>query len=117
MATKFDASSVRADAAQIIGVWEANPDFNMKGVTVSDFKAAESNLSKVLDDIARKEKELTALRNDRDDQAGKLNELCTRARSGIRGFYGADSTQYELAGGTRASERKKPQRKPASSPT
>ena len=33
-----------------------------------------------------------------------------RARKGIVGFFGPDSTQYAQAGGTRASERKAPTR-------
>jgi hypothetical protein len=40
-----------------------------------------------------------------------LGEWVTRARSGFRAVYGPDSTQYEQAGGTRSSERKKPVRK------
>jgi hypothetical protein len=61
--------------------------------------------------------ELGVLRNHRDDQTVKVNELCTRARSGVRAFFGPDSSEYELVGGTRTSERKKPQRKPAETPT
>ena len=30
-----------------------------------------------------------------------------RSRSGIKGYFGENSTEYEIAGGTRASERKK----------
>ena len=56
--------------------------------------------------------ELTGLINDRDSQGVGLNELVTRVRSGFRAVYGPDSTQYEQAGGTRLSERKKPSRKP-----
>ena len=42
---------------------------------------------------------------------GRSSQLTTRARSGIRGFFGPDSDEYEQAGGTRTSERKKPTRK------
>ena len=34
-----------------------------------------------------------------------------RARSGFKSAYGLDSTQYEQAGGTRKSERKRPVRR------
>jgi hypothetical protein len=37
--------------------------------------------------------------------------MVKRARSGIKGFYGDDSTEYEIAGGTRASDRKSHRRK------
>jgi len=111
MGRRFDPEKVRDDAAQIVTVWDANRDFKMKDVALDDFKAVLGELDKLLAEIAKKEDELVGLRNDRDDHAVKLNEFCTRARSGIRGFYGPDSTQYEQVGGTRVSERKKPGRK------
>jgi len=117
MPRRYDPDEVIEDASQIVKVWEANSDFKMKDVTLDDLKAAQANLEKVVAEIGKKEDDLTGLRNDRDDQAVKLNEICTRARSGIRGFYGPDSTQYEQVGGTRASERKKPQRKAKDTPS
>jgi hypothetical protein len=42
----------------------------------------------------------------RDDFASKLNEIKTHACSGMWGFFGPNSSQYEQVGGTRASERK-----------
>jgi hypothetical protein len=38
--------------------------------------------------------------------------LVVRARKGVLAFFGADSTQYGQAGGTRASQRKQPGPKP-----
>jgi hypothetical protein len=40
-----------------------------------------------------------------------LGELCDRLLSGVGAKFGKDSNQYEKAGGTRKSERKKPQKK------
>jgi hypothetical protein len=57
------------------------------------------------------------VRNERDDLASRLNEACTRARSGKKGFFGPISTQYEQAGDTRNAERKKPGRKTAAPAT
>ena len=42
-----------------------------------------------------------------------INVTVTRIRSAMRGVFGPDSTQYEQAGGTRRSERKRPARKAA----
>ncbi len=41
---------------------------------------------------------------------GKLQEMHTRALSGIRGYFGPDSPQYDQAGGVRRSERKSAKR-------
>ena len=83
---------------------------------MATFQANATTLDTVLEDIAAKELELTPLRNQRDDLALQLNEVCTRARSGMKGYFGPNSSQYEQAGGTRASERKKPVRKAKNPP-
>ena len=40
-----------------------------------------------------------------------VNDLSDRALSGVKMKFGADSTEYEMAGGTRKSDRKRPTRK------
>jgi hypothetical protein len=102
---------VRLDCESILKVWNANPDFKLKDVTLESFKAEAARFDAVLSGIAEKEEALKPLRNDRDDLALKLNGLCTRTRAGIKGYFGENSTEYELAGGTRTSERKKSGRK------
>ena len=54
--------------------------------------------------------ELDGLLDNRDDSAALLNSYNTRALSAIRGIFGPDSIEYDQAGGTRTSERKKPVR-------
>ena len=49
--------------------------------------------------------------NEREAQANAVSELIVRARSGFKSVYGLDSTQYEQAGGTRKSDRKRPVRR------
>ena len=111
MPTKVNPDKVKTDAETILRVWKDNTEFKLKDVTLETFDTDTSRLIKLLNDIAVKEQEMTPLRNERDDLALKLNEVCTRARSGIKGFFGPNSSQYEQVGGTRAVERKKPQRK------
>ncbi len=53
---------------------------------------------------------LSGLKDARDDAAGTLNGYNTRALSAIRGIFGPDCTEYDQAGGTRTSERKRPVR-------
>jgi hypothetical protein len=55
--------------------------------------------------------QLTHMANQSDDALTDINNVTTRARSGFRAMFGPDSSQYEQAGGTRASERKRPARK------
>lgn len=107
----MNAEKVKKDSGNILEVWTENPDFKMKDVTLDDFGKDYGILEKTLKEIAAFELKLTPLRNTRDDLAKKLNEINTRARSGMKGFFGPNSSQYEQAGGTRASERKAPTRK------
>ncbi|MFL5807115.1 MAG: hypothetical protein ACJ8CR_35965 [Roseiflexaceae bacterium] len=60
------------------------------------------------------ELQLTNLRNQRGDQIAGIWEGIKRVRSTVRGMYGDDSSEYELVGGKRMSERKRPTRKAAS---
>lgn len=107
MPTKVNAQHVKTDAESILKVWTANTDFKLKDVTLKGFQDDVSSLGDLLTSIQEKEDELTPLRNQRDDLALRLNDNCTRARAGIKGYFGTNSTEYELAGGTRASERQK----------
>ena len=59
------------------------------------------------------EKQLTDLRNQRDGDNAAMWEKVKRVRSAVKGIYGDDSSQYELVGGTRMSDKKKPAKKAA----
>ncbi len=102
-----NANDVKNDAANVLKVWGANPDFKLKDLTLEQFQSDYAALTTALDNIQKKEDELTPLRNQRDDLSGKVNGYCTRARAGIKGYFGENSNEYELAGGTRASEIKR----------
>jgi hypothetical protein len=102
---------VLADAENIVNVWSTNSDFKLGEITLPKFKEASANLQEADSTVEAKRTELTALIIDRDSQAAALNEWVSRARSGFRAVYGPDSTQYQQAGGTRASERRKPVRR------
>lgn len=111
MATIMNANRVKADIDKIIDIWTANTDFTMKDVTLAAIKTDATALGNAIKQLDALELQIMPLRNQRDDLARKLNEICTRARAGIKGFYGPNSSQYEQAGGTRAIERKSPGRK------
>ena len=110
MAAKLSADGVLQDATLIINAWTANPDYKLGDLTLEKFKTAFDGLGAASSAVDAKRTELTGLMNHRDEQAGAVHELVTRARSGFRAVYGPNSTQYEQAGGTRVSERRKPNR-------
>jgi len=57
------------------------------------------------------ENQLTNLRNRRDAANLSLWDKVKRVRAGVKANYGDDSSQYEMVGGTRLSERKTPIRR------
>src|SRR5512133_4327790 len=62
-------------------------------------------------EMSRLEAQLTDRRNQRDALYASIWDKVKRVRSGIKGIFGDDSSQYEMVGGTRLSERKSPARR------
>ena len=52
------------------------------------------------------ENQMTELRNQRDALQESTWDKVKRVRASVKGIYGDDSTQYELVGGTRLSDRR-----------
>ena len=112
MKTALNHTIVTSDAQKVISVCKANVDFKLKDFTIESVEKDCTDLDKLVLAIATKEQEITPLRNQRDELLARLKDFAMRGRSGMKGYFGADSTQYEQSGGTRTSERKKPVRKP-----
>lgn len=108
---KYKSNRVINEANRITFVWRENPDFHLGNITLEDIHHTIERLTELDDQIRGLRTDLIGALNQRDDTARALNEIVVRARSGIRGFFGPDSTQYEQAGGTRTSERKPRKRK------
>ena len=111
MASKYSPDSVIADSEQIARVWAENPTFGLGEVTLVILQSKVDELRQKRNQIEALRTELTAHLNDLNEKTGQLADINTRARSGFRATYGPDSSQYEQAGGTRRSERKRPARK------
>jgi hypothetical protein len=116
MARKVSIDLVLEDAERILRVWAENPTFSLGELTQAKFQALVDDLRNKRNQTEALRTQLTALVNETNDLGLSLSDAVTRAMSGIRAVYGPDSSQYEQAGGTRRSERKRPvARKPKSS--
>ena len=62
-------------------------------------------------EITKLETQLTDKRNQRDATYSAMWDKVKRVRKGVAANFGEDSSQYEMIGGTRLSERKAPRRK------
>jgi len=111
MPSKYPPDTVIADSEQIARVWAENPTFSLGEVTLANLQSRLEELRQKRNRIETLRTELTAHVNDLNAKTSQLADINTRARSGFRATYGPDSSQYEQAGGTRRSERKRPARK------
>jgi hypothetical protein len=55
-------------------------------------------------------------KNEVHSQEKIVNDLNRRMLNGVGAKYGYNSNEYEMAGGTRQSDRKRPVRKPKTNP-
>ena len=108
---KYKSNRVINAANRITQVWGENPSFQLGEITLAEVQATIERLNQLDDHVRHLRGELIGAINDRDATARALNEIAVRARSGIRGYFGPDSSEYEKAGGTRTSERKPRKRK------
>jgi len=65
------------------------------------------NRARAIDEsLTNLENKLTDLRNQRDEANLILWDRVKRVRAGFKAIFGDDSSQFEMVGGTRTSERK-----------
>ena len=88
----------------------ATPELKVKidedtydGAAIAALNAELGAADKAVED---KRSELTPLLNARNNKASRLHAVLVQGRKAISAYFGEDSNEYELAGGTRKSERK-----------
>jgi hypothetical protein len=81
-------------------------------LNIAALSADIEELEQTRENLSLLETQLIDLRNRRDDLYLSTWDKVKRLRAGIKGAYGDDSSEYEMVGGTRRSERKKARRSP-----
>ncbi len=76
------------------------------GLKISDLVMEINQIHQAEASVVSLENDLTNMRNTRDALYESTWDKVRRMRAVVKGAYGFDSPQYELVGGTRASERK-----------
>jgi hypothetical protein len=111
MPQRVKIRAILREARRIRSVWEENPDFCMGEVDLTTFIHICDTAEALAREYSAKTIELKGLLARRDDKTNEVSNLITRFRSGMKGWFGADSPQYEQAGGTRRSNWKPPKRR------
>jgi hypothetical protein len=85
---------VKNQAHNILKVWQANREFRMQDTKFEDFDKVTAEFDELLKKIDTRSRELHELRTAREKLASKLSLLNIRARSGMRGYFGPQSSEF-----------------------
>jgi len=107
---RLNPDQVRNEVLSILEVWKVNSQFQLSDLNVEGLEMLFSEF----DTLRRKESSMVAdlsnVQMNLEAKTATIREVCIRARAGMLGFFGRNSNQYSLAGGTRLMDRRTPRR-------
>jgi hypothetical protein len=77
-------------------------------ISAAEMEAKITALETAVSDVDALNAERTRLVNVKGEKADDLSDYIVRVRAAVKGIFGTDSSEYDMVGGTRSSERKKP---------
>ena len=117
MTKKQFASDLLDQAKSVLNSWGQIDDQLAFGrLSISALTMAVNRANAIDGSITDMENKLIDLRNQRDDSNQELWDMVKRMRAGVKASFGDDSSQFEMVGGTRVSDRKTSRRTPALEP-
>lgn len=110
--TKGYPNDLTQQANNVLEGWkQISPPLNVGEITPDVLEGNMQSLAPIQTQMLSLEAQLTDLRNRRDELYATIWDQVKRVRAGVKANFGDDSSQYEMVGGTRLSERKMPTRK------
>jgi hypothetical protein len=114
MGKKLYPADTLDQAKDILIAWEQiDPALKIGPLSQEALAADLERVHELRAKILQMQVELIDIRNERDQACLEIWDQVKRVRSGIKGLYGDDSSEYEIAGGTRMSEKKRRRRTPS----
>ena len=105
-------TDVLSQALAGLDAWKnIDPELKIGELAQENLDANLTKAQSIQSQLNELEAKFTDLRNQRDELYTGIWDQVKRVRNGIKGVYGDDSSQYEMIGGTRRSERRPPKRK------
>jgi len=99
----------------IVEAWkEIDPELQIGTLTLPELEAEMTQAGAIYTQLDSLEVQLIDLRNRRDAIGASLWDKAKRIRTGVKSIFGDDSSEYEMMGGTRISERKRPSKEQTS---
>jgi hypothetical protein len=93
--TSRPSDDIQGQAHDVLKVWKANPEFRMQENQFEDFEKIVDEWDKVLEKIKVQKRALHELLIVRDKLQTQVDHLSSRARSGMRGYFGPNSPEYQ----------------------
>ena len=81
------------------------------GKSAAEMSDRITALENIISELDKANAHTTQLVNSKGDQARRVSDYIVQVRAVVKGIKGADSSEYDMVVGTRASERKNPKRK------
>ena len=107
--TKRTSAVSEAAKLRLAGLQSIDPLLDLGGgLTVASFKADIEDVDADMNTYNTMLSDVDQFQNRLDTKEDKLNDKSTRMLAAVGARWGKDSDEYEKAGGTRTSERKKP---------
>jgi len=115
MAAKPYPTDVLEQAQAVLDAWkQIDEELTFGDLNLEALQTDVGGAAPIQSQMNTLEAQLTDLRNQRDALYQSMWNKVKRVRAAVKGIYGDDSSQYEMVGGTRLSERKSPARKQSS---
>ncbi len=81
------------------------------GISAAEMSNRITALESIISELDKVNAQRTQLVNSKADVAKNVSDYIVQVRAVVKGIRGADSSEYDMVGGTRKSERKKPKKK------
>jgi hypothetical protein len=106
MPTKSYPSNVFEQTRSVLSAWKQMEEFSIVDLPFAALEEDITQTEPLLTQITALEAQLTDVRNQRDARYLSMWEKVKRVRAGVKSNFGDDSSEYEMVGGTRQSDRK-----------
>ena len=107
MPQKFFKTDLLEQAKKLLSSWvQIDDQMAFGSYTTATLVTTLNQAEGFENEIRSLESKLTDLRNKRDANRDEIWKIIKQVRLGVRFTFGDDSSQYEMVGGKRASERK-----------
>ena len=107
MSKKLFPTDILSQAIEVQAAWsQIDEGLAFGQLNMSALVMDMNGLRNIEHSLATLETQLTEMRNQRDALSQSSWDKVKRVRAGVKATFGDDSSQYEMIGGTRLSDRK-----------